>query len=141
MANLSENAANSDGWKPPIVRTQAVNGKGIEELFAEIERHRSFLEQGNAEFRLQKRRGRVRDELIEMVKNNILQEVMSSLTETPNFEGAVEAILNAELDPYSACDGLVQAYIPMIADQLRRKASQKTDELRGISLLANDLHR
>jgi LAO/AO transport system kinase len=32
-------------WKPPIVATIAVEGKGLEELFAEISRHRRYLEE------------------------------------------------------------------------------------------------
>jgi putative protein kinase ArgK-like GTPase of G3E family len=43
------------GWKPPVVLTDAVTGKGTEELGAEILRHRDCLEKSGE---LGKRRNR-----------------------------------------------------------------------------------
>ena len=51
--------------------------------------------------------GEVREELTEMVKNRLIEEVLNTLTETGEFEKAVEEIVKGNIDPYTACDNLV----------------------------------
>ena len=50
---------------------------------------------------------RIREELAEMVKNRLVQEVLDQLLESGDFERAVEAILAGDMDPYTASDNLV----------------------------------
>src|SRR5688500_18208096 len=59
MVGLTERA--EDSWKPPIVKTVAQTGEGMDELVGEIDRHRAWLDGGG---RLAERRlRRARDEI------------------------------------------------------------------------------
>ncbi len=42
-----------------------------------------------------------------MVKARLVEEVLSKLTESGEFDKAVEEIVEGKTDPYSACDNLV----------------------------------
>jgi LAO/AO transport system kinase len=95
-------------WKPPIIKAEAVFDRGVKELLEEIENHRNYLLQVSKGRSLARNRKRVREELAEMVKNRLIQEVMDRLIEGRDFERAVEAIVTGETDPYSACDDLLR---------------------------------
>jgi LAO/AO transport system kinase len=95
-------------WKPPIIKAEAVFDRGVKELLEEIENHRNYLLQVSKGRSLARNRKRVREELAEMVKNRLIQEVMDRLIEGRDFERAVEAIVAGETDPYSACDDLLR---------------------------------
>ena len=56
---------------------------------------------------LAKKRERVREELMEMIKSRLIQEVMERLVMSGEFDSAVDAIAAGETDPYSACDDLL----------------------------------
>ena len=107
MIEMGHNKYEGGRWKPTILKAQAVFDKGVAELLEEIEKHRSYLNKalGGGQFR--KRKENVRDELFEMVKNRLVEEVLNDLTETGQFEKAVESIIKGNVDPYTACDNLV----------------------------------
>jgi len=107
MIEMGHNKYEGGRWKPTILKAQAVFDKGVAELIEEIEKHRSYLNKalGGGQFR--KRKENVREELFEMVKNRLVEEVLNDLTETGQFEKAVESIIEGNVDPYTACDNLV----------------------------------
>jgi LAO/AO transport system kinase len=94
-------------WKPPIIKAEAVFDRGVTELLEEIEKHRNYLLQLSKGRNLARNRERVREELVEMIKNRLIQEVMDRLIEGGDFERAVDAVVAGETDPYSACDDLL----------------------------------
>ena len=51
--------------------------------------------------------GWVREELTELVKSRLVDEVIHHLNQTGEFEAAIESIVEGKLDPYTACDNLV----------------------------------
>jgi GTPase len=101
-------------WKPPIIKAEAVLDEGVTELLEEIERHRSYLLQLSKGRSLARNRERVREELVEMIRNRIIQEVMDRLVEEGGFERAVEAIVAGDTDPYSACDDLLHSKLDVL---------------------------
>ena len=107
MLDLDQSKYNDGRWKPPILKAQAAFDKGIEELLEEMEKHRKSLmeEIGGSEFR--KNGEDVREELTEMIKTRLIEEVVCKITETGKFEEAVESIVEGVVDPYTACDDLV----------------------------------
>jgi len=93
-------------WRPPIVCTVASSGEGVEELVAEIERHRSFLVTGG---RLEaKRRQRLRDEL-RLVVAARLRHRADQLVDAAEQERLEEAVVERRLDPWSAADRILAA--------------------------------
>jgi LAO/AO transport system kinase len=107
MIEMGQNKYEGGRWKPPILKAQAVFDKGVAELLEEIEKHRSYLNKALGGGYYRKRKENVREELVEMIKNRLVEEVLNDLTETGQFDKAVESIVEGNVDPYTACDNLV----------------------------------
>ena len=60
---------------------------------------------------MRRRRDKVREELAEMIKNRIIEEITCKLTATGEFERAVNSIVNGDVDPYTACDNLLLGHL------------------------------
>jgi LAO/AO transport system kinase len=100
MLELSSRRA----WRPPIVRTVATTGEGVDELFEAIAAHRSHLEAtGDADAR---RRARLREELRGLVGAEMLERA-AKLTNGQRFETIVDDVARRVRDPYSAADELL----------------------------------
>jgi len=107
MIDMDRNKYEGGKWKPPILKTQAIFGKGVREFLEEVEKHRQYLLRTTGELQLRKKRNRVREELIDMIKKRLIEEVLENLTETGQFDEAIDSIVEGKIDPYSACDNLV----------------------------------
>ncbi|MBW2028751.1 MAG: methylmalonyl Co-A mutase-associated GTPase MeaB [Deltaproteobacteria bacterium] len=107
-------------WKPPIIKAQAIAGKGIMELLDEIERHREYLISSEKEAHLSSRARRVREELAEVIKGHLIRDVLEQLIQCDEFEEAVDSILQGETDPYTACDVLLERKMKIPADPRKR---------------------
>ncbi|HIC85046.1 MAG TPA: methylmalonyl Co-A mutase-associated GTPase MeaB, partial [Desulfobacterales bacterium] len=94
-------------WQPPIIKTEAIFDKGVRELLDAIEDHKKYLMERSGTLLFRRRREKVYEELMDLVKNRLVQEVLSKLTETGEFDRAVDQVVAGKLDPYSACDALV----------------------------------
>ena len=107
MIEMDQRKYDKGGWKPPILKAQAVFDEGVAEFMEEIERHAQYLKGTFGGLDIRKQKDMVRQELSEMIKARLLEEVISKLTETGDFDRAVQAITAGKIDPYSACDNLV----------------------------------
>lgn len=107
MIDMDQKKYESGGWKPPILKAEAVFDKGVAEILDEIERHGGFLRQSHEELNFRKKKERVRHELAEMVKSRLIEEVLNKITESGEFDQAVVGIVQGDVDPYTACDRLV----------------------------------
>jgi LAO/AO transport system kinase len=95
-----------DGWRPPIITAQAVFDKGIREILDEIERHRAYLT-SCPERMSRLRYEKVKNDLTEMIKDRIINELLADIVRSREFEEALQSILKRELDPYTACDTIL----------------------------------
>jgi len=84
------------GWVPELVTTQAVEGKGIDELVNAIERHELYL---NETGEIERRR---KDAFTHQVRQLALGRIERRL------DGALAARPHAELDPYEAAERVLQ---------------------------------
>jgi LAO/AO transport system kinase len=91
-------------WIPPILRTVAIDGKGIPELAGAIAAHRLHLEQtGGWE---QRERWRLQTELDMLLTNRLVDSFRSSLA-AGAYEQALESVLERRFSPYQAVEKLV----------------------------------
>ena len=111
MIDMDQRKFENGGWKPPILKVEAVFDRGVKEFLEEVERHRDYLESSSGNLGLRRSKERVSEELKEMVKNRLFEEVIDRLIAKGDFRDAVDAVVNGEMDPYSACDNLV---LPLI---------------------------
>jgi LAO/AO transport system kinase len=107
MIEMDQKKFEKTGWKPPIVKTQAVFDQGVEEFLGEIDKHGKYLADLPEGGYLRKRKNRVREELEDMIKARVVQEAMRRLAETGDLDSIVESIVEGKMDPYTACDSIV----------------------------------
>jgi len=107
MIEMGKGQDEGNDWRPPVLKTEALMDKGIKKLLEEIDKHRKLLMESANDINLRRRKDRAREELAEMVKSRLLQEVFARIEEGDEFESAVDSIVQGETDPYTASDELV----------------------------------
>ena len=91
-------------WRPPILTTVAATGEGIEALWTEIGRHRTYLEQ--AGLLESSRRQRLQREFRLVLRARIEKEI-DRLGSEPRFAELDDAVADHRLDPYAAAELLL----------------------------------
>ncbi|MDQ1627320.1 MAG: GTPase [Actinomycetota bacterium] len=104
MLGLGERRAAHD-WRPPIIKTVASRGEGLDELVEALEKHRGWLEETGE---LRRRRRRRAAEEIEAIAVTSLRRQMGDPRRGPALEELAERVVSAQLDPYAAADQLVE---------------------------------
>ena len=98
-------------WKPAIVLTEAINSKGIEELVAEILRHRQFLISGGE---LEKRRKeRAKLELIGAIESTIKNYVEAGIDQD-YLEKLIDNLVRRKTNPNSAALEIINRSIKQV---------------------------
>jgi LAO/AO transport system kinase len=111
MIDMDQKKHGEGQWTPPILKVEALFDKGVVELLQEIENHRRHLMDTTGSPGLGRKREMLREELADMVRNRIMQEVFDRLSASGEFEEAVESVYSGRLDPYTACDRLVEGQL------------------------------
>lgn len=88
-------------WEPPIVPVVATEGRGIPELWAEVERHRAFL---GAEGRLEGRRREGLGRQIRALAADRLARRLDRAADSEFLDGIIEEVLERRIDPAGAVD-------------------------------------
>jgi LAO/AO transport system kinase len=100
-----EAEAGEEGWRPPIHKTVATRREGIPELAAAIVAHRTYLDDsGQMAWR---QRARAAAELETIIQQESLRRVLAH-TDEAELNALIERISRRELDPYTACQQLLQ---------------------------------
>jgi LAO/AO transport system kinase len=102
-ANLALETYAAEDWKPPIVKTSATSGQGIDQLWHEIGRYREH----SADTRVSRQRARQEYRLRELLAHRFIQHVEQSLP-PGEFDRIVAGIAAREVDPYSAAAEIVR---------------------------------
>ncbi len=91
-------------WKPPIIKTIASKGEGLDEVVTEIDRHQAWLE---ASGELASRRiRRARDE-IEAIALTALRARWGDVHGRSELDDLAAAVAAGRSDPYTAADALL----------------------------------
>jgi len=93
-------APERDGWRPPVVRTVATEGKGIEELAAAIEQWRGHFEASGR--REAKRVERWKKRLLELLENRLLEVVVGRRLGEEGLAALAAEVAARRKDPYAA---------------------------------------
>ncbi len=95
------------GWRPPVILTQAKDNEGIEELMAAVKEHREFLTREGGEALKRARYGRARQEFLELLKEGMFRHLLRQLEKDGRLAGILQEIMERRTDPYSASEALV----------------------------------
>lgn len=94
-------------WAPPIVKTVASNGEGVEELWDGIQAHKRFLFQDS---RMKERRiAQIKGEIHNIISEKLEKRIWENLLTDTRFAQLLEKVESRELDPYAAADSLWEA--------------------------------
>jgi len=107
MIEMDQKKYEAGGWKPPILKVEAVFDKGVDEFLEAVDQHAAYLAGTTKGLHPRGSKDKVRQELGEMIKARLIEEVLSRLTESGEFDKAVESIVEGKVDPYTACEDLV----------------------------------
>ena len=96
-------------WRPPVLLTNSRSGDGIPELVDTILAHLKHLKETG----LLQKKGlqRSRDELHELMKYKLTQELSLKLRGKPEYEEAIKLIAKREKDPYSVAEKLIAEFL------------------------------
>jgi len=98
IRGLQSLAVRKDGWTPPIVKTVASEGKGIEGLADTIAGYDKYLQKENRALR--KRVENWQDRLVEMLRDAMLEKARARLGEG-SIERLAAEVAEHKRDPYS----------------------------------------
>jgi LAO/AO transport system kinase len=97
-------------WKPPIVKTIAVENQGTDTLVEAIEKHRGFLQQSG---KLTKnRREKTRQETLALLRDEISRNVLEKVLGNGRFDALIDDIVAQKKDPYTSVQEIIRTIFP-----------------------------
>jgi LAO/AO transport system kinase len=105
MMNAQPVGSNLPGpvWRPPILQTVALEGKGVDQVVEAIARHQEHLAGGEGK---ERRRARLAAELEGILRETLLRRLMTHLAPA-DVAAMVDRMSRRELDPYAAAQQLL----------------------------------
>jgi len=95
-----------DGWAPPVVKTVATEGTGVEEMLAAMDRYADYLRStGVAE---QKRTRNWRERLLALLRERLMERVVAEALGNGALNEYAARIAARQLDPYSVVDEVMK---------------------------------
>jgi LAO/AO transport system kinase len=96
----------AQGWKVPILKTEAATGEGVAELLVQIDAHRAHIE---AEGTLEQRRARnLRNEVLGLAATRLRRALERRLEDDPAVAELLDRVVSRELDPATAARKLLE---------------------------------
>jgi LAO/AO transport system kinase len=92
-------------WTPPVISTQADKNVMIKELFEDIERHRSMLEDTGQLSLL--RKDHLEKEFVTAIEQSVKEQIEHLMENNKHLAGMMERIRKGEIDPYSAAKDIL----------------------------------
>jgi LAO/AO transport system kinase len=95
-----------EGWRVPIVKTEASRGEGVEELAAKIGEHREFIdEQGTL---AERRKRNLMNEVVALAAGRLRRELEANVRHDPAVQELLDEVVARRLDPASAAAKLLE---------------------------------
>jgi GTPase len=97
--------APQEGWRVPIVKTEASRSEGIDELAEKIQEHHAFIEeQGTL---AQRRRRNLMNEVLALATNRLRRRLEEQIGEDESVQELLDEVVARRLDPASAAAKLL----------------------------------
>jgi LAO/AO transport system kinase len=93
-------------WKVPIVQTEAIQGRGVEELVGKLLEHRAHIEQEGT--LSERRRRNLRSEVIALATTKLRRRLEARLDRDGSFQRLMDDVVARRLDPASAASRILE---------------------------------
>ena len=94
-------------WLPNIIKTVAAEGKGIKDIFEEINRHRDFMI--NSELFYLKRQRQAKVRIKEIVEDKLKKKLWNSSIEE-SLDSSLEKVVLGNLSPYHIAEKILEKF-------------------------------
>src|SRR2546429_2735160 len=105
LESLLSFSARTDEWQTPIVKTVAIENKGIQELAAAIEKTRQFQQQAPSSH--ERRKAIARWRILELLSERLVRQALSGNLASEKLESLADEVAAKKRDPYSAVEELI----------------------------------
>lgn len=105
LGAILELVPDRDGWKAPVVRTVATEGKGVDEVAREIERFRAHA--AEAPNRRAREIAYWKDWLLRLLQARLIERVAASHVSEREFEALASEVSARKRDPYTAVNEIL----------------------------------
>ena len=95
-----------EGWRVPIVKTEASRGEGIDELIEAIESHREHIESEGT--LVERRRRNLMNEVLALAAGRLRRQLEESLRDDESVRELLDEVVARRLDPSSAATKLLE---------------------------------
>ena len=102
---LEMGRSRDDGWEPPILKTEAITGKGVFELVYGILRHKKAMEKNNVLEK--KRRERAKTTFLEILTSEVMAHFIQKIEKEEKWEMMIDDLMNRRTDPYSMAERIM----------------------------------
>jgi LAO/AO transport system kinase len=107
-------------WRPPIVLTEALEGEGVDELWAKIGEHREYLESNG--LLDERRRKNLAGEVFAVASARAKAHLEQAVADDPELRRLLDDVQRRELDPLTAVREILQRVFKVDADGNRPDA-------------------
>ena len=95
-----------EGWRVPIVKTEASRNEGVEELAEKIAEHRVFIEeQGTL---VERRKRNLMNEVVALAAGRLRRALEAQVRDDPEVQELLDEVVARRLDPASAAARLLE---------------------------------
>ncbi len=99
----------SDGWRPPIIRTVATTGEGVDDLHSAIGQFQAFTE--SAKVRAKRRKEHWRARLLELLRQGLFERAAEEPLRDGSLDRQLDAVLSHQRDPYSVVEEIIAGFM------------------------------
>jgi LAO/AO transport system kinase len=103
-----------EGWRPPIVLTEALQGEGIEELWDEVEQHRRYLEEN--QLLAERRAEHLAGEVFAVASARAKSHLERAVRDNPELQRLLGEVQRRELDPLTAVREILEKVFKIRSD-------------------------
>lgn len=103
--NLNLKTKSPQDWRPPVLKTVAIRGEGIEQVAEWVDKHRSYLETENQ--LAPRERARLRSELEAVLQRELVARVLNGV-HANKVDALVEQMAARKIDVYQAAEEILR---------------------------------
>jgi len=116
MVNMGTHKHTPAGWVPPVIKTQAIIDGGVDDLIEKIKTHRRWVMDSFSCLSLWRREKWVKEELVRMIKDYLMETVVEKIKSGKAFEDTVTSVVTGKENPYQVCRNLAKKEIKLMGD-------------------------